>query len=79
MEQLSMDIELKEKASHLFKKYNASSNAEIINKLLQELQTMGFAECISEQDETYKVISAFHYAEDLVDMIQIANEDEIPE
>lgn len=79
MEQLSMDIELKEKAGHLFKKYNASSNAEIINKLLQELQTMGFAECISEQDETYKVISAFHYAEDLVDMIQIANEDEIPE
>ena len=79
MEQLSMDIELKEKASHLFKKYNASSNAEIVNKLLQELQTIGFAECISEQDETYKVISAFHYAEDLVVMIQIANEDEIPE
>lgn len=79
MEQLSMDIELKEKASHLFKKYNASSNAEIVNKLLQELQTIGFAECISEQDETYKIISAFHYAEDFVDMIQIANEDEIPE
>lgn len=40
---------------------------------------MGFAECISEQDETYKVTSAFHYAEELVNMIQIANEDETPE
>lgn len=39
----------------------------------------GFAECISEQDETYKVTSAFNYAEELVNMIQIANEDEIPE
>lgn len=40
---------------------------------------MGFAECISEQDETYKITSAFHYAEELVNMIQIANEDEVPE
>ena len=34
---------------------------------------------VSEQDETYKVTSAFHYAEELVNMIQIANEDETPE
>lgn len=38
-----------------------------------------YAECVSEQDETYKVTSAFHYAEELVNMIQIANEDETPE
>lgn len=43
------------------------------------MESMGFAECISEQDETYKVTSAFNYAEELVNMIQIANEDEIPE
>lgn len=79
IEQISCDIELKEKAGHLFKKYGASSYQEIINKLLQEMESMGFAECISEQDETYKVTSAFNYAEGLVNMIQIANEDEIPE
>lgn len=79
IEQISLDIELKSKAAHLFKKYSAGSNVEIVNKLLQEMQSMGFAECISEQDETYKVISAFRYAEELVNMIQIANEDEIPE
>lgn len=79
VEQISLDIELKEKAGHLFKKYGVGSYLEIVNKLLQEMQSMGFAECISEQDETYKITSAFHYAEELVDIIQIANEDEIPE
>ena len=70
---------LKEKAGHLYKKYGVGSYLEIVNKLLQEMQSMGFAECVSEQDETYKITSAFHYAEELVNMIQIANEDEIPE
>ncbi len=79
IEQISLDIELKEKASHLFKKYGVDSNLEIVNKLLQEMQSMGFAECISEQDETFKITSAFRYAEELVNMIQIANEDEVPE
>lgn len=79
IEQISLDIELKEKASHLFKKNGVGSNLEIVNKLLQEMQSMGFAECISEQDETFKVTSAFRYAEELVNMIQIANEDEVPE
>ena len=79
IEQISLDIELKEKASHLFKKYGVGSNLEIVNKLLQEMQSMGFAECISEQDETFKITSAFRYVEELVNMIQIANEDEVPE
>ena len=70
---------MKEKAGHLFKKFGVGSNLEIVNKLLQEMGNMGFAECISEQDETYKVTSAFRYAEELVNMIQIANEDEVPE
>ncbi len=78
-EQMSLDIELNEKAHHLFKKYGAGSNIEIVNKLLQEMQNMGFAECVSEQDETFKVTSAFRYVEELVEMIQMANEDEIPE
>lgn len=79
IEQISLDIELKEKAGHLYKKYGVGSYLEIVNKLLQEMQGMRFAECFSEQDETYKITSAFHYAEELVNMIQIANEDEIPE
>lgn len=79
IEQISLDIELKEKAGHLFKKYGMGSNLDIVNKLLQEMQAMGFAECISEQDETFKITSAFRYAEELVGIIQIVNEDEVPE
>lgn len=79
IEQISLDIELKEKAGHLFKKYGMGSNLDIVNKLLQEMQGMGFAECISEQDETFKITSAFRYAEELVGIIQIVNEDEVPE
>ena len=79
VEQISLDIELREKAGHLYKKYGVGSNLDIVNKLLLEMQSMVFAECISEQDETYKITSAFRYAEELVNMIQIANEDEIPE
>lgn len=79
IEQISLDIELKEKAGNLFKKYGMGSNLDIVNKLLQEMQAMGFAECISEQDETFKITSAFRYAEELVGIIQIVNEDEVPE
>ncbi len=79
IEQISLDIELKEKAIHLFKKYGVGSHLEIVNKLLQEMQGMGFAECVSEQDETYKITAAFRYVEELVNIIQIVNEDEIPE
>ena len=79
MEQISLDIEMKEKANHLFKKYGAGSLVEIVNKLLQEMQSMGFAECVNELDETYKLTPAFRYVEELVDIIQIANEDEVPE
>lgn len=79
IEQISVDIELKEKAGRLFRKYDAASNQDIVAKLLQEMVTIGFAECINETDETYKVTSAFRYADELVNMIQIANEDEILE
>ncbi len=79
VEEISCNVELKDKAKRLFKKFDVNSYPEIVNKLLQELVSMGFAELVSEQDETYKVVSAFNYAEELVNMITIANEDEIPE
>ena len=79
VEQISCDIELKDKARQLSRKYGTDSFQAIVGKLLQELVSIGFAEMISEQDETYKVTSAFRYAEELVNVIQIANEDEIPE
>ena len=77
--QIGCDIELKEKATKLFsdkKKYD-----EVVGKLLKELESIGLIEKENELDGTYKVLSAFHYMEDLVDCITISEEvqDEIPE
>ena len=50
-----------------------------MEKLVSELTGMGFAECINEQDGTYKVTAAFRYAEDMVNLITIYNEEDTPE
>ena len=70
--QISCQIELKEKASKLFsdkKKYN-----EVVEKLVLELEKSGMIELENEHDNTYKVLTAFHYMEDLVDCIKISEE-----
>ncbi len=77
--QIGCNMELKEKATRLFsdkKKYG-----EIVEKLISELLKAGMIELENEHDETYKVLTAFHYMEDLVDCITISEEakDEIPE
>lgn len=79
IDKISVELELKDKAKHLFKKYGAGAYEEIVNKLLNDMKSTGFAECVNEQEECYKITSAFHYAEELVELIQIVNEDEIPE
>lgn len=65
---------LREKAHKLFRKQN--TNQEIIEKLVAELTAMGFVELVNAQDATYKVTSAFNYATDLVDLINIYNEED---
>lgn len=79
LEQLSCDIELKEKALKLFtdrKKFE-----DIVEKLVDELLKMNFVELENELDSTYKVTSAFHYIEEMVDCLIISEEvkNEIPE
>ena len=77
LERINLDIELRDKAHKLFHKQ--ITNREVIEKLVSELTAMGFAEIINEQDQTYKVTSAFRYTEEMVNIITIYNEDEIPE
>lgn len=77
--QIGCNMELKEKASKLFtdkKKYG-----EIVEKLVAELEKAGMIELENEHDDTYNVLTAFHYLEEMVDCITIAEEanDEIPE
>lgn len=70
--QISCQMELKEKAAKLFsdkKKYN-----EVVEKLVAELEKSGMIELENEHDSTYKVLTAFHYMENLVDCITISEE-----
>ena len=77
LERINLDVELRDKARKLFRKQN--TNQEIVDKLIGELTSMGFAEIINEEDGTYKVTSAFHYAEELVHLINIYNEEDTSE
>ena len=73
------DLELKEKAESLFKE--KMNYEEIVEKLVKELTDLSFCELENEVDGTYKVTSAFHYIESMVDSLNISEEykDEIPE
>ncbi|MBP6066150.1 hypothetical protein [Bacteroides sp.] len=77
--QIGCDMELKEKASKLFS--DRKKHDEVVAKLMNELDKMGLIEKENELDGTYKVLTAFHYIENLIDCITITEEvqDEIPE
>ena len=77
IERIKLDLELRDKARKLFRKQN--TNQEIIEKLIDELTNIGFAELIDEEDGTYKVTSAFRYAEEMVNLITIFNEEDTSE
>ena len=70
--QLGCNMELKEKCIQLFhdkKNYSAG-----VDRLVAELTKSGMIELENEHDETYKVMTAFHYMEELVDCITITEE-----
>lgn len=79
LEQLSRDVELQDKASKLFP--SLKKQEEIIEKLISEMTKIGFVEEENEIDNTYRVTSAFHYIEQLVECLTINEEitNEIPE
>lgn len=70
--QIGCNIDLKEKASKLFSE--KKKHADIIDQLIKELKNMGFIEEENELDGTWKVLTAFHYIEELIDCITISEE-----
>ncbi len=74
LEKFSSDIELKEKARSLYT--DVKTNEEKVDKLIVDLERQGFAELENELDGTYKVTSAFHYIEELIDCITIIDTEE---
>ena len=72
LEQIAADMELKEKAMHLYAEKLKLD--EVVDKLVDELEKVGFVEKENELDGTWKVTSAFHYIEELVDCLTVSEE-----
>lgn len=78
---LKVDLQLKNKLSTL-KKYTKTANeAEIVGKISEMLTKEGFCELENEINDSYKVLAAFTYLEELILSINISEEvkNEIPE
>lgn len=77
--QLGSNLELKGKLQNMFP--DKSSNREKLETLVGKLVDMGYAEQVSDIEGLYKVTSAFHYIENIIDCVNISEEvsDEIPE
>lgn len=73
LEQFSADIELKEKVTRLYT--DLKTNEEKIDKLIGDLERIGFVEMENELDGTYRVTSAFNYIEEFLDCITITDTD----
>lgn len=76
MEALSSDVELKEKARRLSE---GKSLGATVQSLVEEMEKAGFIEMENEFEQRYKVTAAFHYLEDLVEMLTICEEEETNE
>ncbi len=63
---------MKEKALHLYAE--KMKLEEIIDKLVEELEKIGFIEMENELDGIWKVTGAFHYIEELVDCLTVSEE-----
>ena len=74
LEKFSSDIELKEKARNLYP--DLKTNDDKIDKLITDLERLGLVELENELDGTYKVTSAFHYSEELIDCLTIIETEE---
>ena len=69
---INCDMELKELAGKLFSE--KKSYDEIVEKLISELERMGFIEQQDEVEKTWKVLASFHYIEELIDCISITDD-----
>lgn len=74
IEKFSNDLELKQKIGDLYK--DVKSLSEKVDKLIADLERQGFIEMENDIDETYKVTTAFHYIEEMMDCITIIETEE---
>lgn len=74
LERMASDLELKAKGMTLYREQLGLE--DIVGKLLDELERIGFIEIENELDGIWKVTSAFNYIEALVDGLSVTEEAE---
>ena len=72
-EAISADVELKEKARKLYPGQHSAKDT--VQMLLDDMEKAGFIELENEFEQVYKVTSAFHFLEGLVEMLTISEEE----
>ena len=72
-EAASADVELKEKARKLYE--GKRSVRDAVQMLVEDMEKAGFIELENEFEQLYKVTSAFHFLEGLVEMLTISEEE----
>jgi hypothetical protein len=72
-EAVSADVELKEKARNLY--HGQHSAKDTVQMLVDDMEKAGFIELENEFEQIYKVTSAFHFLEGLVEMLTISEEE----
>ena len=72
-EAASADVELKEKARKLYEGQRSVRDA--VQALVEDMEKAGFIELENEFEQKYKVTSAFHFLEGLVEMLTISEEE----
>ena len=72
-EAISADVELKEKARKLYPGQHSAKDT--VQMLLDDMDKAGFIELENEFEQVYKVTSAFHFLEGLVEMLTISEEE----
>jgi hypothetical protein len=71
------DIDLQQKASGLYEKKD--NLPDIVEKLVEEMLKAGFLELTNEKTGQYRVVAAYGYLEDLVNLITLDDNNDIPE
>lgn len=79
LNRLSCDMELKDKIGKLCA--DKKNQAEVIDKLVDELEKIGYIEKENEDEGLYKVTNAYYYLEEMINCLNIVEgaESEIPE
>ena len=76
---LNIHLDLQNQANKMFPSNDL--HATVVSKLIKELESMNFVECINPLDATYKVLSSYRYIETMLESITLEEEieDEVPE